>query len=379
MSVLEPDLAQKFIDKTAKNLDYNINIMNEKGMIIASKDPSRVGDFHEVAYGLLNGTLETGVVNEERKYIGTKPGINMFIDYNNKHVGVICVTGNPDNVHAFAGLVKTSMEAMLEYEVQMKNKRRKTSKVEQFLYYLLFEENIDMSIAHNLADSFELNKDVLRVAIIIKCSNDHKPQDIVKLLMKVKGHSFLDLITVARNDDIILFRSVKSKGLSPIADYKFIIEEYIENFIETVSENYKKEDFTFFVGTLQKQIEKYRNSYIHAQEMSLHVKGENQIYYFDDHIVDYFRSLVTLKVYDNIFSIYEELFSEDEKQLLVETVEVLSRNNYNVVNSAKELYIHRNTMIFRLNKIKNALNIDPIANASDREFLNELAYYFSNK
>jgi len=38
--------------------------------------------------------------------------------------------------------------------------------------------------------------------------------------------------------------------------------------------------------------------------------------------------------------------------------------------------MHRNTLLFRINKVKDTLNIDPIANASHREFLNELAYYF---
>lgn len=43
MSILDPTLAQKFIEKTAKYLDYNINILNDKGIIGASKDSSRLG------------------------------------------------------------------------------------------------------------------------------------------------------------------------------------------------------------------------------------------------------------------------------------------------------------------------------------------------
>lgn len=151
MSVLEPALAQKFIDKTARHLEYNINIMNDKGIIIASKDESRIGNFHEVAFKMLEGTRDTGVVTEPGKFLGTKPGVNLFIDYKNKHVGVICVTGNPENVHAFANLVKTSMEAMLEYELQMDTERRRKDKTEQFLYYMLFDEDTDLGVAENMA------------------------------------------------------------------------------------------------------------------------------------------------------------------------------------------------------------------------------------
>jgi len=77
--------------------------------------------------------------------------------------------------------------------------------------------------------------------------------------------------------------------------------------------------------------------------------------------------------------VYDTLFSEKDKKQIAETVEALSKNNYNVVYSAKALYIHRNTLLFRLNKLKDVLNIDPIASAADREFFNELAYYFSRK
>ena len=47
--VLDVELAEKIIDKLADCTDYNVNIMNDKGIIVASKDKSRVGTFHEVA------------------------------------------------------------------------------------------------------------------------------------------------------------------------------------------------------------------------------------------------------------------------------------------------------------------------------------------
>lgn len=379
MNILDSTLAQKFIDKFAKNFEYNINIMNENGVIIASKDFTRIGDFHEVAYGLLQGTLDTGVVNEERKYLGTKPGVNLFIDYKNKPVGVICVTGDPETVTNFAYLVKSSMETMLEYEMQMQEKRSKLNKVEEFLYYLLFEENPDYKIAGRLADEIALNRELFRIPVIIKCAKHHDPKEIVKRLHSVRGHSHLDLMTVARNQDIVIFKVIKSRNGLEIADHKAMLTEYYNDFIEQLPESYNKEDFTFYVGSLQKRLEKYRSSFGQAQELSLLNKEKSGIYFVEDNILDYFRSLVNLKVYDDLFNVYKDLFTEEEMEVTAKTIEVLSQNNYNVVTSAKELFIHRNTLVFRLNKIKSTLNIDPISNAGDREFLNELAYYFRNK
>lgn len=232
MSILEPTLAQKFIDKTARNLEFNINIMNDKGIIIASKDATRVGNFHEVASRMLNGTIDTGIVNETQKNLGTKPGLNMFIDYKNKHVGVICVTGNPDNVKAFAGLVKTSMETMLEYELQIEGERRRRNKAGQFLYYLLFDDNIELAVANKMANGLELNKDLIRACILIKYDSGYEPTKIIEALTKAEGHSYQDIITIAKNDDIIMFKVVSATLLEAIKDYKYIIEEYIKDFIK---------------------------------------------------------------------------------------------------------------------------------------------------
>lgn len=379
MSILEPALAQKFIDKTAKHLEYNINIMNDKGIIIASKDATRVGNFHEVAFRMLEGTRDSGVVKEDQLYLGTKPGVNLFIDYKNRHVGVICVTGNPENVHSFANLVKTSMEAMLEYEIQMQNERKMKDKTEQFLYYLLFDEASDEGIAANMAEKLDVDQAMTRVCMVIKWDPALKSHRILDGLLKAQGHSHHDLLTTARNEDIILLKSLGADPGEAIRDYKEKIEGYVESFLSDLPEGCSRENFRFYVGSLQNRFLHYRKSFLHAQELSLQVKEKQGICYFNDHVLNYYRSLANIKAYNEVFNAYEGLLSEEEKKQMVEIVEALRNNNYNIVYSAKELFIHRNTMLFRLNKLKEILNLDPVQKAEDREFFNELAYYFKNK
>lgn len=378
MSLLEPALAQKFIDKTAKNLEYNVNIMNDKGIIIASKDSSRIGNFHEVAYNLLNGIFISGIVKEGQKYLGTKPGVNMFIDYKDNHVGVICVSGNPKNVNGFAEFVKASMEAMLEYETDKEVEHGQKNKAEQFLNYLLFEENLDMSVADVMAKELEITKDTLRICVIIKNNSEYDSKKIVQALVDTEGHTYQDIIAKTRNDDIVMFKSINLEYTEAIKDNRNVITEYINNFTKIFFETNGGNKMSISVGTLQDNINKYRESYLEALEVGLQVKWEKGIHFFNDHILDYIRRIATIKVYENIYSMYNNVFTEQEKMFIARSVEVLNKNNYNVVNSAKELFMHRNTLLFRLNKIKDTLNIDPISNSAHREFLNELAYYFDS-
>ncbi|MBF7096207.1 CdaR family transcriptional regulator [Alkalibacter mobilis] len=379
MTILSASMAQRFIDKMAQYMEYNINIMNENGTIIASRDESRIGNFHEVAYEMLHGESEQREVEEEKKFIGTKPGVNLVIEYKNKPVGVVGVTGDPGSVKAFAGLVKVSLEAMIEYEVYMEKKRTRRNKTEQFMYTLLFEENPDISLLENLAAEIELKKNLLAVAIIIKVNKSYDRLSMISAIRASKNCVNSDLITVASNDNIVILKAVEAKGNNDMFDYKYEIREFIEDFMSRMSDNFGESDFGFFIGSLQNKIGMYRHSYFHANEMLLHVKEKEGIHFFDCNIIDHFRSIVTMKEYSEIFNTYNDVFSTDDQQMIAETVEVLGRNNYNMVNSAKDLFMHRNTLVFRLNKIKNTLNIDPISNSADREFLNELAYYFRNK
>ena len=46
MMKLSVSLSQSIVDRMMKQIPYNINMMNEHGVIIASGDPNRIGSRH---------------------------------------------------------------------------------------------------------------------------------------------------------------------------------------------------------------------------------------------------------------------------------------------------------------------------------------------
>ena len=95
--VLDVELAEKIIDKLADCTDYNVNIMNDKGIIVASKDKSRVGTFHEVALEIVQKKLDYKEVEAEDTFLGAKPGINMPLEHKKTIIGVLGLTGSFQN------------------------------------------------------------------------------------------------------------------------------------------------------------------------------------------------------------------------------------------------------------------------------------------
>ena len=90
--MLDRDFAEKFIDRVTRYTDYNVNIMDERGIIIASRDKARIGQYHEVAYRLVTGTEEI-VDTTGMSFPNVLPGINMVIATGGVREGVVGVTG----------------------------------------------------------------------------------------------------------------------------------------------------------------------------------------------------------------------------------------------------------------------------------------------
>lgn len=114
---LDQFIAQKIVNQLSKVISYNINIMDEKGLIIASTDPKRIETFHEIAIQLLTQNQKQIDVYDSEQLIGTKRGVNLALEYRDAIIGVIGVTGNPDEVRPIAALLKVSVENLYELEL----------------------------------------------------------------------------------------------------------------------------------------------------------------------------------------------------------------------------------------------------------------------
>ena len=56
--------AEQFIRRIRSQTDYNINIMNEHGIIIASCSEERVGTFHATAFRMITNNISINVTED---------------------------------------------------------------------------------------------------------------------------------------------------------------------------------------------------------------------------------------------------------------------------------------------------------------------------
>ena len=371
--MLDSMFAQNLVERIMRNLGYNINIMNGKGIIIASGDHKRVGDFHEVAYEVIRKGLEYKLVKPDKNnYIGVKPGINMPITYEGETIGAVGITGDPEEVFKFAYLARISVEMMIQQEYYKKHLRLKQSKHDFLCSALLFEP-LNINKLEHLVKSLRYDLTLPRVPMKL-CVSFAKDNETV--LEKIKGEHLLtaqDIAMPLGDNCIAIFKEFPGNKAGKSRE---VILQYINSVRAVLPE---PENIMFLVGTAQRRLREYRQVFGYLTWLEDNIKPEiGGDYFFVDYVDRYLQSIIPFQTFESIFSSYVEPVEKYGSDIFIETMAALYHSSMNINETAKRLFVHRNTVLLRIRKMKEVLGIDPIHNIKDRNFAFHLAYYVKN-
>lgn len=379
--MIEPEMARRFIEQVTQYTEYNINIMDESGVIIASRDPKRVGTYHEVADRIIHGTQDMIVITDEKMFPGVLPGINMAIIHEGRREGVVGVTGDPDRIHDVALITRMAMEAMLKYEKQQEQIRLRRSRKEHFISLLTQSEFASATEIRGIAGQLEYDESRVRVPILCRmyreASDPPEPEQVLEAMRRSRGHWVQDFSYVMDETHLLVFKTVKVDGRRNMVDYREEIEDYLEDVLKWL----KSRDVraVFYVGTLQNSFSQYFYAYRHCKWLESHMRHPGDIVFFTDYVKEYFRTLTPRQELHRIFNVYDSETPDEKKQQFVEMIKALEETNYNLSEAAGKLYIHKNTLVYRYNRMKDYLGVDPLLNMEGREFLGLLLMYLAQK
>ncbi len=116
------ELADRVVDIVHGITGGDVNIMVEKGLIISSADPDRIGTTHEGGVKIMNRELsEIAITSQMASTIkGTKAGYNGGIYYKNHLIGCIGIGGNPEIVKPLQKMAAIIVEETIGREEQRK-------------------------------------------------------------------------------------------------------------------------------------------------------------------------------------------------------------------------------------------------------------------
>lgn len=114
MFELDHDLAQHIVDRAMAILPFNVNVMDSQGLILGSGERQRVNTRHEGAQLVLaNGRVVELDPPSAACLKGSQPGVNLPLMLDGRLIGVLGITGAPDEVRIYAELVRMTAEMLV--------------------------------------------------------------------------------------------------------------------------------------------------------------------------------------------------------------------------------------------------------------------------
>lgn len=125
--------AQAIVNDIGGIVRQRINMMNREGVIIASTDAARIGTPHEGAREIIDKKLPELYITPECATYTTRVGLNLPIIYLGEIVGVIGITGDYDEVKDYGQIVKKMVEILIRENVGQNERRLNLRVLSRFL------------------------------------------------------------------------------------------------------------------------------------------------------------------------------------------------------------------------------------------------------
>lgn len=378
-------LAQQIVDRTIRIIGKNINIMDENGYIVGTGDRSRLNKYHEGAALVIKNKEKMFIYPENKEsLIGVKPGVNLPIEDNNLLIGVVGITGNPDEVGPFGEIIKMTVEMMLQQEFLLKEIALERQAKESFIHDLIsgrIGNDNDLFIARGQIVGYDIT--LPRVAIVVNIYRFEKTaQNSLKKYSGLKeGEIYLqrikndvlrtirdlfisqpqDIVSYIGGDRFLVLKTINLQDNTEKTRKKSIItSEKIKNAILT-QRNFQS---SIGIGEYHPGIKGIMRSYQEAcRALEIWSKMNNKTGI--NHIANLGISRLLIEISPETRNDFFNYVYKDNdtlrkiKPVLWETLQAFFENNLSITKTAKNIYIHRNTLIYRLGKIHKLTGLNP--------------------
>lgn len=379
--LLDEKLAQKIVQRTMDIIDCNINIMDAKGKIIASGDVNRIGEIHD---GALLAISQGRIVDINEAVIhslhGVRPGINLPLRMEGNIVGVIGLTGEPKSLKEFGKLVCMTAEMMLEQARLFDMLAQDTRLKEELILNLINSTSITPSLVE-WGNRLGIDLSIPRVACIIEIDSrqlgiESARQELQNIQQLLKVPERDNLVAVLSLSELVILKpALNNFGRWDIEDHIKRVQQLLERMGEKTKLNVRIALGHYFPG------ENGINLSFHTAKTSLEIGKsrfpKKNFYNYQDLILpvllDQFKEGWQKEELERPL---KKLKLMDSNGVLLKTLLTWFEKNMQTVATAKALYVHRNTLEYRLNKISDLTGLD--LNNTDARFLLYMAINVSS-
>ena len=224
---------------------------------------------------------------------------------------------------------------------------------DNFIKNLLLDNLLLVDI-YNRAKKLHIDTEVRRVIFIVemKHEKDSSTLDNVRSLL---GGKTRDFVTAVDEKNIIVVKELDA------SDGHAELEKYAQHMYNLLKDD-GEEEVLIAYGTIVNDIKEVSKSYKEAK-LALDV---GKIFFGEKNVIAYSTLGIGRLIYQLpiplckmfIREIFEGKSPDDFDEETLTTIHKFFENNLNVSETSRQLYIHRNTLVYRLDKLQKSTGLD---------------------
>lgn len=335
--MISNQILQNTIDGLKNITRRDLNVIEREGKIVATTESCRTGSYIGDLESFINSPAEAQSVQGYQYF---KVFDNSVAEY------VIGVKGEDEEAFRIGKIATFQIQSLL---VAYKERFDK----DNFIKNLLLDNLLLVDI-YSRAKKLHVENNVRRVVYLIETDIDREMNvvDIVRNIFPAKGKDF---VTAIDERSIILVKELRER------DNHDDIEKTAKVIFDTISAEAMSKVYVA-IGMPINDLKNVSNSYKEAK-MALEV---GKIFEPEKIIINYDKlgigrliyhlpaNLCKMFVNEVLHNLTIDMFDEET----ITTVNKFFENNLNVSETSRQLYIHRNTLVYRLDKLQKMTGLD---------------------
>ena len=335
--MISNQILQSTIDGLKNITRKDLSVVEKEGKVIATTEENMIG---RKIYAIEN-------------FVGSQADSQLILGYqyfkvydNGIPEYVIQVKGEDEDGYRIGKIAAFQIQSLL---VAYKERYDK----DNFIKNLLLDNLLLVDI-YSRAKKLHIENNIRRIVYLIETNID-KDMNIVEIVRSIFPAKTKDFVTAVDEHSIILVKELREKETMDE------IEKIAKMISDTLSTELNVKVY-ISIGTVVSDLKDVSRSYKEAK-MALEV---GKIFENEKLIVNYEKLGIGRLIYQLPLSLCKMFIKEvlhgltmddfDEETLA--TVNKFFENNLNVSETSRQLYIHRNTLVYRLDKLQKMTGLD---------------------
>lgn len=339
---LSKRMAQKIVDTVKDVCGRDINFINTDGIIFASTNAKRIGEFHEIGKKVVDAR-EIIEVETDDSFYGTQKGVNIPFIYKHEIVAAIGISGVPNEVRQYALLAqKITMLLLKEQELDTLNYGNR---------------NQEDSVVRSLIENKSVNQEFLQEFLAKR--NLSIKENYRTIIVRPDARYNYSNMAMLESEIYKFFKHISSvmSSVNYLSAYHLMISEkdygIWKSRIFQWAQKYKK---ILAVGIGSSESIYRQNVSCFRGEIALKsFTVEQNIACYDDLVLE----IITGSIPADVLQAYREKTIHNLKHEDIELLKIYFAYEMSLQKTAEALFVHKNTVQYQLKRIETVTGYDP--------------------